>query len=90
MNIKPAAPLLGGGRVRRKVPMKQKPFLFALALAVGALPGAVLAKNYALNDSHFHLTNYIQEGTDIRDFLKIDRRPPLLLLLHGRCYRHGV
>ena len=24
-----------------------------------------------LNDSHFHLTNYIQEGTDIRDFLKI-------------------
>lgn len=26
---------------------------------------------YELNDSHFHLTNYIQEGTDIRDFLKI-------------------
>ena len=24
-----------------------------------------------LNDSHFHLTNYIQEGTDIHDFLKI-------------------
>src|SRR5580704_16685186 len=24
-----------------------------------------------LNDVHFHLTNYIQEGTDIRDFLKI-------------------
>lgn len=23
------------------------------------------------NDSHFHLTNYIQEGTDIHDFLKI-------------------
>ena len=24
-----------------------------------------------LNDSHFHLTNYIQEGTNIHDFLKI-------------------
>jgi hypothetical protein len=24
-----------------------------------------------VNDSHFHLTNYIQEGTDIHDFLKI-------------------
>ena len=26
---------------------------------------------FELNDSHFHLTNYIQEGTDIHDFLKI-------------------
>jgi len=26
---------------------------------------------YELNDSHFHLTNYIQRGTDIHDFLKI-------------------
>jgi predicted TIM-barrel fold metal-dependent hydrolase len=24
---------------------------------------------YEFNDSHFHLTNYIQEGTDIQDFL---------------------
>src|SRR5215475_4708387 len=24
-----------------------------------------------LNDSHFHLTNYIQEGTNVHDFLKI-------------------
>src|SRR6516162_5432333 len=27
--------------------------------------------NYELNDSHFHLTNYVQEGTDIKDFLNI-------------------
>jgi hypothetical protein len=27
--------------------------------------------NYQFNDSHFHLTNYIQEGISIRDFLKI-------------------
>jgi len=26
---------------------------------------------YILNDAHFHLTNYIQQGTNIRDFLKI-------------------
>jgi hypothetical protein len=26
---------------------------------------------YEFNDSHFHLTNYVQEGTDIRDFLRI-------------------
>jgi hypothetical protein len=25
---------------------------------------------YELTDSHFHLTNYAQEGVDIRDFLK--------------------
>ena len=27
--------------------------------------------DFEFNDSHFHLTNYIQEGTAIRDFLKI-------------------
>ncbi len=26
---------------------------------------------FEFNDSHFHLTNYIQEGTSIRDFLRI-------------------
>ena len=26
---------------------------------------------YELNDNHFHLTNYIQEGTNIKDFVKI-------------------
>jgi len=29
------------------------------------------ASGYLVNDSHFHLTNYVQQGTDIRDFLKI-------------------
>jgi predicted TIM-barrel fold metal-dependent hydrolase len=48
-----------------------------LALAL-ALPGpllgqtaAVPAANYVVDDSHFHLTNYVQHGTDIHDFLKI-------------------
>ncbi|MGH7492264.1 MAG: amidohydrolase family protein [bacterium] len=46
-----------------------------------ALAGAVVAQqpasanlkpqSYALHDVHFHLTNYVQEGTDIRKFLDI-------------------
>jgi predicted TIM-barrel fold metal-dependent hydrolase len=39
------------------------------ALLVGAPFPA--AEGYDLNDCHFHLTNYVQEGTDIHDFLKI-------------------
>jgi predicted TIM-barrel fold metal-dependent hydrolase len=29
------------------------------------------ADTYLLNDAHFHLTNYIQEGPDIKEFLKV-------------------
>ena len=29
------------------------------------------SSEYLFNDSHFHLTNYIQEGIDIHDFLKM-------------------
>ncbi|HSF24373.1 MAG TPA: amidohydrolase family protein [Blastocatellia bacterium] len=57
-------------------------FRYALALAIGAAMLAAStptiaqstserAVDYLFNDSHFHLTNYIQEGTDIHDFLKI-------------------
>lgn len=45
--------------------------LVLLIAVLAAFPWGVAAKTYELNDSHFHLTNYIQEGTDIRDFLKI-------------------
>ena len=34
-------------------------------------PVEPVQQGYELNDSHFHLTNYVQEGTNIRDFLKI-------------------
>jgi len=27
--------------------------------------------HYEMHDAHFHLTNYVQQGTDIHDFLKI-------------------
>ncbi len=51
-------------------------FLSALGLSLLALCTSGTAQSnpadqYELNDSHFHLTNYIQEGTDIHDFLKM-------------------
>lgn len=41
-------------------------FLFA-----GATMAQTGSEQPELNDSHFHLTNYIQKGTDIHDFLAI-------------------
>jgi hypothetical protein len=47
----------------------------AIALATAVLIFAVLSNaqtaNFEFNDSHFHLTNYIQQGADIHEFLKI-------------------
>src|SRR6187399_1342107 len=49
-----------------------KRLLFFLSLiAVVSLSARAQTRTYELNDSHFHLTNYIQQGTDIHDFLKI-------------------
>ncbi|ULQ54076.1 amidohydrolase family protein [Flavihumibacter fluvii] len=45
---------------------------FAQKKKVQKLPAAAPPSvNYELNDSHFHLTNYIQEGTNINKFLEI-------------------
>jgi predicted TIM-barrel fold metal-dependent hydrolase len=38
---------------------------------VGAAAAAEPAGEYVYNDAHFHLTNYIQEGTDLKDYLKM-------------------
>ena len=40
-------------------------------LLVGQTPTNPVPSDYVVNDSHFHLTNYIQEGTDIHEFLRI-------------------
>ena len=40
-------------------------------LFVPFAPVTTQSNQYILNHSHFHLTNYIQEGTNIHDFLKI-------------------
>jgi predicted TIM-barrel fold metal-dependent hydrolase len=33
--------------------------------------GSTAANAYLFNDTHFHLTNYVQEGIDVHDFLKV-------------------
>ena len=47
--------------------------MICLLLFGGSIPtrGQTPANNYLFNDSHFHLTNYVQEGADIHDFLKL-------------------
>ena len=42
----------------------------AVAHSAAAQSGARV-RDYDFDDSHFHLTNYIQEGTDIRDFVRL-------------------
>jgi hypothetical protein len=42
-----------------------------LASLSAAAQTPATSPGYLVNDSHFHLTNYVQEGTDIHDFLKI-------------------
>src|SRR6266550_4730138 len=45
--------------------------LIVAGLLSWSLRARVQAQAEVFNDSHFHLTNYIQEGTDIHDFLTI-------------------
>jgi hypothetical protein len=45
-----------------RIGMKTLAFVFLLSSVSHA---------YELNDSHFHLTNYIQEGTEIHAFLQM-------------------
>jgi predicted TIM-barrel fold metal-dependent hydrolase len=45
--------------------------LCAGALAAFAAPAHAACEHALFNDSHFHLTNYVQQGTDIRDYMKI-------------------
>jgi amidohydrolase family protein len=49
--------------------------LAAVVLVLGSLASAQSSRpssdQYELNDSHFHLTNYVQQGTDIHKFLQI-------------------
>ena len=45
--------------------------LSALCVILAAAGPGAAQTGYQFNDSHFHLTNYIQEGTDIHEFLSI-------------------
>jgi len=44
---------------------------WALGMAAARRPAPATSDTYDVNDSHVHLTNYIQEGTNIHDFVKI-------------------
>ena len=46
-------------------------FLIALAPITGMGQTTARQDSFLLNDSHFHLTNYVQEGIDIHRFLEI-------------------
>src|SRR5262245_41454226 len=48
-----------------------RPSIILGLLTVPTLVLQAQTANFELNDCHFHLTNYIQEGTTIQDFLKI-------------------
>ena len=74
-------PVRGGGTPRRRRD--------AGPASAQTSPGQ--APRYEMHDAHFHLTNYIQEGTDIHDFLKImgDRVGRVDALRHSRCSRSG-
>jgi predicted TIM-barrel fold metal-dependent hydrolase len=45
--------------------------VLGILLATPGVAALAQATDPVVHDGHFHLTNYIQEGTDIRDFLKI-------------------
>jgi hypothetical protein len=49
--------------------------------------------NYAYCDSHFHLTNYVQEGTDVRDYVammgRIVKRSTLFGIPLQQMWQHG-
>jgi len=46
-------------------------FVSLLFSATAGIAQATSPEQPEFNDAHFHLTNYIQEGTDIHDFLQI-------------------
>jgi hypothetical protein len=56
-------------------PIKTAPLAISFAISLLLWCSAATAQmppdQPELNDVHFHLTNYIQQGTDIHDFLKI-------------------
>jgi hypothetical protein len=58
-------------QVLRKSTHKVAAIALTALLVTSGRPVASQSQGYLFNDSHFHLTNYIQEGTEIHDFLKI-------------------
>jgi hypothetical protein len=65
---------------------------FAAAITIlFALPAQ--AQEYLYNDSHFHLTNYVQEGTDVKDYVammgNVVKRSTLFGIPLQQMWQHG-
>ncbi len=62
-------------RATARGPIKTAPLAISFAISFllwcSAATAQLPSDQPELNDVHFHLTNYIQQGTDIHDFLKI-------------------
>ena len=58
-------------RAARGVVLCAALLVFAIPTAAQTQAEAAHPNDYLFNDTHFHLTNYIQEGINVRDFLKI-------------------
>ena len=58
---------MGSLRLARAIPG----VILAAGVAAGCVFGYAQTGTYELNDSHFHLTNYVQQGTDIHEFLRM-------------------
>ena len=64
------------GAIMRRLSLQwSRPLRFvgpvAVRLLLSIVPARVQTGNFEFNDSHFHLTNNVQEGPDIHDFLNM-------------------
>lgn len=50
---------------------KVRTAVLSLLLATPGVAARAQAPEYVVNDAHLHLTNYVQQGTDIHEFLKV-------------------
>jgi predicted TIM-barrel fold metal-dependent hydrolase len=55
----------------RRPKVRQFTFCLVISVLTWCYPLTAQSPTPELNDVHFHLTNYIQQGTDIHDFLNI-------------------
>jgi hypothetical protein len=61
-----------GGSIRRRIRWLVSLTAIVVSVALAGVRGQTSrSADDTFNDSHFHLTNYIQQGISVRDFLKI-------------------
>src|SRR5688500_15973073 len=53
------------------MPRSMHSWLLITLLLIPAVSDAQVPAGAVVHDAHFHLTNYVQEGTDLRAFIKI-------------------